>query len=163
MGGNVFSRRTLFSAAVGVLGSALSVVVVVPTVLSALSPLGSRSRAGRWRSAGRLEEFEIGRVRPAVVSIRRNDWSQSLDSKTVFVYRRSHDEVVVYSRSCTDLSCPLVFDSGSECFFCPCHGAIFGKDGKPMKGPPIAPLFRYATRVRDGELEIDLNSLPLMV
>jgi menaquinol-cytochrome c reductase iron-sulfur subunit len=163
MGGNVFSRRSLFSAAVGILGSAISIVVVVPSLLSALSPLGSRSRASRWRGAGRLEEFEIGRVQPAVVDVQRQDWSRSLESKTVFVYRRSVEEVVVYSRSCTDLSCPLVFDQGSECFFCPCHGAIFGKEGKPLKGPPVDPLFRYDTRVRDGELEIDLNSLPPMV
>ncbi len=159
----MFSRRMLLPAAVGIFGSAISMLVVLPTVLSALSPLRSRSRASRWRSAGRLEEFEVGRVQPAVVDIQRRDWSRSLDSKTVFVYRRSLEEVVVYSRSCTDLSCPLVFDSGSECFFCPCHGAIFGKEGMPMKGPPSEPLFRYEARVRDGELEIDLSSLPLMV
>ena len=137
--------------------------VVLPTVLSVLNPLRSRSRANGWRGAGRLEEFEVGRIQAAVVAIQRQDWSRSLESRTVYVYRRSLEEVVVYSRSCTDLSCPLVFDSGSECFFCPCHGAIFGKEGTPMKGPPTDPLFRYETRVRDGELEIDLNSLPPMV
>ena len=31
-----------------------------------------------------------------------------------------------------------------------------------MAGPPNKPLYRYANRVRDGVLEIDLFSLPPM-
>jgi menaquinol-cytochrome c reductase iron-sulfur subunit len=69
---------------------------------------------------------------------------------------------VVFSRNCTDASCPVVFDAGSDCFLCPCHGGVFSKDGTPLHGPPPRPLWRYAARVRAGVLEIDLNSLPPM-
>ena len=31
-----------------------------------------------------------------------------------------------------------------------------------MAGPPKEPLYRYATRIRDNILEIDLNSIPPM-
>ncbi len=144
-------------------GSAVMAAVVgIPALLSAISP-GWRSRpGGQWRTTGRLADFPLGTVQPAVVKVGRGDWAQTLESKTVYVYRLTDDQVVVYSRNCTDLSCPLVFDAGSECFFCPCHGGIFGKDGKPMAGPPSKPLYRYVTRIRDGELEIDLHSLPPM-
>lgn len=157
------SRRKWFAAAIGIAGGVMSLLMVVPTMLSALSPIKNHSRGSRWRRAGRLDEFTVGKIKIATIDVGREDWSRSLNSKAVFVYRRSDEEFVVYSRSCTDLSCPLVFDQGSECFFCPCHGAIFGKEGNPMKGPPLAPLFRYATRVREEQLEIDLNSLPPMV
>lgn len=157
------SRRNVLTSAIGILGGAISAFLVVPSFLSAISPLRYRSGTSRWRSAGPLDSFTVGRIQLVTVDIGREDWSRSLNAKAVFVYRRTNDDFVVYSRSCTDLSCPLVFDAGSECFFCPCHGAIFGKEGQPMKGPPLDPLFRYKTRVREGELEIDLNSLPSML
>lgn len=158
----MFDRRKWLSVLIQGGSAAIAAVVGIPALLSAISP-GWRARSsGQWRTAGRLADFPLGTVQPAVVEVGRGDWARSLENKTVYVYRRSDDEVVVYSRNCTDLSCPLVFDAGSECFFCPCHGGIFGKDGKPMAGPPSKPLYRYATRVRDGELEIDLYSLPPM-
>ena len=158
----MIDRRRRLSLLVGLGSTVAAAVIGIPAAISALSPVWNHRRAERWRSAGRIDRFPLERIEPAVVQVGRNDWARSLDSKTVYVYRRSADEVIVYSRNCTDLSCPLVFDAGSECFFCPCHGAIFGKEGNPMAGPPKRPLYRYANRVRDGELEIDLDSLPPM-
>lgn len=154
-------RRTLLTALMGTAGAVLSGVVAIPTLLSAVSPALVRRRAA-WRPVGRFEEFPIGQIVPAVVQVRRGDGAHSLDRKTVYVWRTTPQEAVVYSRNCTDLSCPVNFDPGSECFFCPCHGGIFAKDGAPMAGPPRVPLFRYANRRRDGKLEIDLYSLPPM-
>jgi Rieske Fe-S protein len=54
------------------------------------------------------------------------------------------------------------WDAGSQCFYCPCHGGIFDREGVPMAGPPPEPLYRYTTRVRDGVLEIDARSVPPM-
>lgn len=139
---------------------AIGAVCAVPAMVAALSPVWKGRTGERWASAGLLDEFTPGKIQPVIVQVQRGDWASTLDAKTVYVYRRSDNEVVVYSRNCTDLSCPLVFDAGSECFFCPCHGGIFGKEGNPMAGPSNQPLYRYSTRLRDGELEIDLYSLP---
>jgi len=158
----MFDRRKWLSVLIQGGGAALAAVVGIPALLAAISPAWRPRRGEQWRHAGRLEDFPLGTVKPAIVEVGRDDWARSLESKTVYVFRRSEDDVVVYSRNCTDLSCPLVFDAGSECFFCPCHGGIFGKDGKPMAGPPSKPLYRYVNRVREGELEIDLYSLPPM-
>ncbi len=158
----MIDRRKWLSVLVTGGGTALGLVLGLPALVAALSPAWKGRRGELWRSAGRLEDFVLRKVEPAVVQVQRGDWARSLDAKTVYVYRRSDAEVIVYSRNCTDLSCPLVFDPGSECFFCPCHGAIFGKEGNPMAGPPSVPLYRYTNRVRDGELEIDLYSLPPM-
>lgn len=158
----MIDRRKWLSVLIQGGSAAVAAVVGIPALLAAISP-GWRSRpSGQWRTTGRLEDFPIGKVQPAVIEVGRGDWARSLETKTVYVYRRSDADAVVYSRNCTDLSCPLVFDGGSECFFCPCHGGIFDKDGQPMAGPPSKPLYRYATRVREGELEIDLYSLPPM-
>jgi menaquinol-cytochrome c reductase iron-sulfur subunit len=156
------SRRKLLTLLLGAGGTVLSGVFVLPAVVAALSPAARRGPSSAWRAAGPLEEFPIGEVVPAIVEVEHGDTAYSLDRKAVYVWRTSGEEVVVYSRSCTDLSCPVHFDRGSECFFCPCHGGIFAKDGTPMAGPPPRPLYRYATRIENGVLEIDLFSLPPM-
>lgn len=158
----MIDRRRILRALVGGGSVVVTGILGIPALLCALSPSLKRRSGNAWRSAGPLDDFTLGKVEPAVVEVQRGDWAKSLDTKTVYVWRRSEDEVIVYSRNCTDLSCPVNFDPGSECFFCPCHGGIFGKDGRPMAGPPKVPLYRYANRVRDGELEIDLHSLPPM-
>ena len=156
------NRRNILVALMGLGGTMLSGVLMIPALLASLGPALNGRRATRWRSAGPLKAFPIHSVAQAVVKVRRGDWGRSLDAKAVYVWRKSAEEVVVYSRNCTDLSCPVRFDPGSECFFCPCHGGIFAKDGRPLAGPPREPLYRYANRVRDGVLEIDLASLPPM-
>ena len=158
----MIDRRGWLAALFAGGGAALGAIVAAPALVTAFSPALKRRQGERWISVGRLDTFALGEVQPAVIQVRRGDWAKSLDEKSVYVYRRSEGEVVVYSRNCTDLSCPLVFDTGSECFFCPCHGGIFGKEGNPMAGPPKLPMYRYSNRVREGELEIDLHSLPPM-
>jgi hypothetical protein len=69
-----------------------------------------------------------------------------LSRQGVYVWRPTDEEVVVFSRSCTDLGCPVIWDGGSQCFFCPCHGGIFARDGRRMAGPPDRELYRYANR-----------------
>jgi menaquinol-cytochrome c reductase iron-sulfur subunit len=156
------NRRNLLTAIMGAGGAVLSTVVALPALLSAASPLLQKRPREAWRPVGPIDDFLLDKVVKASVPVDRGDWARSLDVKAVYVWRKSSDDTVVFSRNCTDLSCPVNFDSGSECFFCPCHGGIFAKDGTPMSGPPKVPLYRYENRVRDGVLEINLYSLPPM-
>ncbi len=157
------NRRT-FSKIV-VTGGGLAVVgaVGVPVVLTAISPPLRRDEAEMWQPVGPLDDFVPGEVIKAVVPVPRDDWARSLRELGVFVLREAEEQVTVFSRNCTDLSCPIVWDPGSQWFFCPCHGGIFSKDGEPQAGPPKLPLYRYATRIREGVVEVDLNSVPPMI
>lgn len=144
-------------------GSLVAGVVGLPAAIVALSPSRRRSEAvENWQPVGKVEDFREGLMTKAVVPVPRADWSQSLREKGVFVIREGEVGITVFSRNCTDLSCPITWDPGSEWFFCPCHGGIFSKDGEAKAGPPRESLYRYSTRVRDGVLEIDLNSIPPM-
>jgi menaquinol-cytochrome c reductase iron-sulfur subunit len=137
-------------------------VVGIPSFLAGLSP-ALRKRDSRWRSVGRLDEFVIGAVRQSYALPDREAWPRTVAGDAVFVWRKADAEIVVFSRSCTDLGCPLDHDPGSGCFFCPCHGGIFAGDGSRLAGPPNGPMHRYAHRVRDQLLEIDLSSVPAAV
>lgn len=141
----------------------VSGILGIPALLAVLSPSLKRRQGESWQVVGRITEYPIGEVVKAVVEVPRDDWARSLRERGVFVLREAADRVVVYSRSCTDLSCPVTWDPGSHWFFCPCHGGIFSKDGEPKAGPPKIPLYRYRNRQRAGMLEIDVNSLPPMI
>lgn len=157
-------RRSLLKRLL-VQGVGLMVVGVagIPSLIAALSPaFGGRGRSV-WRPVGQLDAFPIQGVEKAVISGSRAGWPRSLKAQAVYVWRPAADEVVIFSRSCTDLGCPVTWDTGSEWFFCPCHGGIFAKNGDRVAGPPDRPLHRYAHRVRGGVVEIDLTSLPPMI
>jgi len=153
------TRRTLIGMLAAGGAMLISSIVAIPTFLSGVSP-ALRSRRSDWRSVGRAEEFAVRAVRPTFAASDPHAWPRSAADDTVFVWRKSEAEFVVFSRSCTDLGCPLDHDPGSGCFFCPCHGGIFAYDGSRLAGPPNGPMHRYAHRVRNGVLEIDLSSIP---
>lgn len=155
-------RRTVLEWGVNLVGLAVAGVLSIPGLLAVLAPAWSVRREPLWRPVGRLDDFRTGTVTPAVVDIPRRDAAGALRQQTVYLWRPDEGQVVVFSRNCTDLSCPVVYDPGSECFFCPCHGGIFAKNGDRLAGPPPRPLYRYAVRLRDGLVEIDLRSLPPM-
>lgn len=161
-GGRFMNRRTLLGLVVQGGGAAAAGVVGVPAVMTALSPMITARKGEAWRSIARLETFPVGQVSEGLVDPSRETWPPAVSPQAVYVWRPSEEDVVVFSRSCTDLGCPVTFDEGSECFLCPCHGGIFDKNGERMAGPPYRPLYRYRVRIRDGDIQVDLNSLPPM-
>ncbi len=146
------------------IGLVTAAMVGIPTMIAAFSPSWlHRSRRSRWRFLGAVDSLPLGEMRKIVVALPDEEWGEALRQKAVYAWRPAERQVIVYSRSCTDLGCPLTFDPGSQCFFCPCHGGIFDKNGERLAGPPNRPMYRYAARITEGgEIEIDLNSVPPM-
>lgn len=156
-------RRTWLEAVLKLSGLGIVGVLATSAIANIISPIFERRRGEVWKPLGLLDDFPVGEVSKAIVELSDDaTGSRSLQEKGVFVWRKSAEEVIVYSRNCTDLSCPVTWDEGSGWFYCPCHGGIFTQQGDPVAGPPSRPLYRYATRERDGVLEIELNSLPPM-
>ena len=153
-------RRTLFKWIVGFLGAAMSGIIAVPAIVCALSP-ATRRRPEAWRWVGALESFPVGQVVQAtVLSPPQEHHLEVVPAQAVYIWHRAEGEFIAFSRTCTDLGCAVKYDPGSEFYYCPCHGGIFNQSGEPVAGPPEKPLYRYATRVRAGALEIDLRSVP---
>jgi menaquinol-cytochrome c reductase iron-sulfur subunit len=153
------TRRTILTRAVQGIGLIITGVIGIPTLIHGLAP-GLRRRGEVWRGVGEPADFPPDEVRRAVVTVPTGDYTGQPRPQAVYVWNSPEEGIVVFSRNCTDLSCPVIWDGGSERFFCPCHGGIFTKRGEVVAGPPRRPLFRYATRIEDGQLQIDLDSLP---
>jgi menaquinol-cytochrome c reductase iron-sulfur subunit len=156
------SRRKIMKWVVAGIGASTGGILGVPAVTSILSPMiRHTSRAATWRPVGEVNQFPLGQIVAKKIETRL-EREFLTKPKDVYVWRKSESDFVIYSRSCTDLGCPVKFDPGSECFFCPCHGGIFSKEGERMAGPPKSPLYRYQFRIQDGFLEVDLSSVPLV-
>lgn len=142
------------------MGALVAAAVGIPAAITALSPVLRRRTDEAWRPLGPLAGFPLGTTRKALVELQRDDWATSLEVRAVYVWHSEEAGLVVFSRRCTDLGCPVVWDQGSTWFFCPCHGGIFDQEGTPRAGPPNRPLDRFEHRIREGVLEIDLVSAP---
>jgi cytochrome b6-f complex iron-sulfur subunit len=45
-------------------------------------------------------------------------------------------EVVALSDVCPHLGCKVRWDDAERGFLCPCHGGLFSKEGRALRGPP---------------------------
>ena len=63
-------------------------------------------------------------------------------------------DVVVLSSRCMHLGCPVRWTAAAQRFICPCHGGVYGFTGEVVGGPPVRPLDRFYTRMRNGQVEV---------
>jgi Rieske Fe-S protein len=66
--------------------------------------------------------------------------------------RAGEPRVVALAGQCTHQGCPTRFVEASRKFICPCHGGVFGFDGKPEGGPVVRSLAPWDARVHDGNV-----------
>lgn len=153
------NRRTASGLLVVGCSALVAGVVGIPVLVSGISP-ALKSRQPSWRPVGDLSNFPLDKVSQGKISAQRDAWPRAVGEQTVFVWRRSEADLIVFSRNCTDLGCPLEHEPGSGCFLCPCHGGIFSPDGHRLAGPVQTSMHRYSHRIREEILEIDIASIP---
>lgn len=133
-----------------------ALLVATPAIGYVLSPL-LRRRTSRWVVI--VKSSKPVTRRPLKVAYRYHDergYGVEEVRRTAFVMRDG-GELVVLSPLCTHLGCNVAFDEATELFECPCHGGKYDASGRVVDGPPPAPLRRFETRVRNGNLEIHLT------
>jgi cytochrome b6-f complex iron-sulfur subunit len=71
---------------------------------------------------------------------------------------RDEGGLYAISNICTHAGCTVRYEPQYPDFYCPCHGAVFDQDGRPVSGPVDTPLVQYALCVLDnGNVAIDAN------
>ena len=167
--GDGLTRRQFALRALVCAGAGMAVAVGLPVVGFAAAP-GMHSRVPRhwlstsiaptlrsdsWSSVGALADFDVGV--PKYVKVERHvvdGWVQENEPVGIHVVRQPDDQVVVFDPHCTHLGCPLAWSDGAGAFVCPCHGGSFSVDGDVLSGPPPLPMFRYETKIENGEVLI---------
>ncbi len=155
--GESMTRRKAFTVLGQALGGVAGAAVVLPAVGFALAPIFKQEKV-LWEPVGALADFTDETYRSVVFTIVPGIGEAG--KTTAYVRKGSeklHEDPTQYlaiSTRCAHLGCPVRFVSAAGNFICPCHGGVYDFQGKRIGGPPVRPLDRFQTRVRNGQVEI---------
>ena len=159
--GETVTRRRFMEGTALAAGGIASAAFALPALGFALGPVLEDTSRENWQSVGRERDFEddayvqrvinvvaeIGDPGKTTVYIRRFDPSRD-DA------RNEDQPYVAISTRCAHLGCPVRYIQASQKFVCPCHGGVYDFQGAVEGGPPVRPLDRFYTRVRNGNVEL---------
>jgi menaquinol-cytochrome c reductase iron-sulfur subunit len=167
--GETITRRRMMTLTAHGAGAAAAMAFTLPVLGFALgTPLFERPKA-IWTPVGRPEEFPDDTYIPKAVTMVHG--VGEIGKTTAYV--RAHNEAidgavsklpkdldgqvvpfVAMSTRCMHLGCPVRYVDAAKRFICPCHGGVYDFTGHPSGGPPVRPLDRFYTRIRNGQLEV---------
>jgi len=159
--GETVTRRRLMTGTVHVAGAVAASAFLLPALGFALGPVFEKHEQ-RWQAVGPIDEFPDDTYVPKVITI--VDGIGQAGKSTAYVRKRNpkidtdkpdaYNQYIAISTRCMHLGCPVRFVEAASRFICPCHGGVYNFEGKVDGGPPVRPLDRFYTRVRNGQLEL---------
>jgi menaquinol-cytochrome c reductase iron-sulfur subunit len=159
--GETITRRRMMTGTVHVAGAVATAAFVLPALGFALGPVFEKHEQ-RWQAVGPPDEFPDDTYVPKVLTI--VDGIGQAGKSTAYIRKRNakfdtdkpdeYNQYIAISTRCMHLGCPVRFVEAAQRFICPCHGGVYNFEGKVDGGPPVRPLDRFYTRVRNGQLEI---------
>lgn len=156
-----FARRQFLSRmtiALGVIGGG---AISVPGIGFVVAPLFSDAPL-EWRPVGKVDAFKVGAtVNVVFVDASPLPWAGVTANTAAWLRRTSEHEFIAFSVNCAHLGCPVRWLEKASLFMCPCHGGVYYEDGSVAAGPPPHPLSRYPVRVREGDVEIRTEPIPI--
>jgi menaquinol-cytochrome c reductase iron-sulfur subunit len=159
--GETITRRRVMTGAANVAGAVAASAFLLPALGFALGPVFEKHEQ-RWQAVGAIDEFPDDTYVPKVITI--VDGIGQAGKSTAYVRKRNakldtdkpdqYNQYIAISTRCMHLGCPVRFVEAAARFICPCHGGVYDFEGRVDGGPPVRPLDRFYTRVRNGQLEI---------
>ena len=150
------ARRKFLARVVKSVHTAITATVGVVAGGAILSPVFGK-REENWLPAASLTELPDGRPQPVTIRVARYDgYNQVIERRTVFLIKTGESAVAALDSTCTHLGCRVSWDMDAKVLRCPCHGGVYDTTGAVKAGPPPAPLARLATRVEDGQVQVQL-------
>jgi Rieske Fe-S protein len=159
--GETVTRRRFMSTTVNVAGAVAVSAIALPALGFALGPVFERTEL-KWQAVGTPDEFPDNTYVPKVVTIVAGIGQAG--KSTAYVRKRNpsidtdkpdkYNQYVAISTRCMHLGCPVRFVEAASRFICPCHGGVYNFEGLVDGGPPVRPLDRFYTRVRNGQVEL---------
>jgi menaquinol-cytochrome c reductase iron-sulfur subunit len=133
----------------------LSAGLGIPAVAYIVGPALQQEETQEWIPLGSTSKVELGTPTLFKANIvRKAGWITSEEELSVYLLTEDGRDFVAMSNICTHLGCRVRWIADQSQFFCPCHNAIFDKEGNVLQGPPPGPLDRFEVRVEEGTLYI---------
>jgi menaquinol-cytochrome c reductase iron-sulfur subunit len=162
--GETVTRRRFMTLSAHGAGAVAASAFLLPAVGFAVGPIFEEHKQ-HWQDVGAEDEFPDDTYVPKTITI--VDAIGEAGKSTVYVRKRNpqvdtdklpktfeYEKHVAISTRCMHLGCPVRYVSAAERFICPCHGGVYDFQGKVSGGPPVRPLDRFYTRVRNGRVQI---------
>ncbi len=149
-GSNRVSRRDFIKLTTGAIGGVIAAGVGIPSVGYLLAPALREDKASKPVVVANLADIPVGVPYPFSFTVTKvNGWERTASTFGGFILRKSQDpqDILLLSSRCTHLSCRVNWDEEAQGFLCPCHDAMFDKEGKVINGPPPEPLGHFEYQV----------------
>jgi menaquinol-cytochrome c reductase iron-sulfur subunit len=156
--GETMTRRAILSGGVVAAGGIASAAIALPAIGFALGPVFDEQEVP-WQNAGPPSDFAPDDYTPKTITIESSDVGEA-GKTTVYIRKGNSDlgespnEYVAISTRCAHVGCPVRWVGPAQRFVCPCHGGVYDALGRVEGGPPVRPLDRFKTRVRNGQVQI---------
>jgi menaquinol-cytochrome c reductase iron-sulfur subunit len=148
-------RRDFLAIATSAIGGLIGAALAIPAVAYVVGPALQRTGEGEWIRLGSTSKVELGIPTLFKAQIeRKSGWIVNQEEITAYVLTQDGREFIAMSNICTHLGCRVRWVGDQGRFFCPCHNAVFDKDGAVVAGPPPRPLDRYEVKVEDDQILI---------
>ena len=159
--GETVTRRRLMTGMAHGGGAIATAAILLPALGFALGPIFEKKEV-EWETVGKVNDFPDDNYVPRIFTETRGIGEAG---KTT-VYMRKHnpridgpkkdsyDDFVAISTRCMHLGCPVRYTEAAQRFICPCHGGVYHFTGSVEGGPPVRPLDRFYTRVRNGAVQV---------
>jgi menaquinol-cytochrome c reductase iron-sulfur subunit len=159
--GETVTRRRFMTGTVHTAGAVAGAAIVLPALGFAFGPVFEKTEQ-HWEAIGPVDDFTADQYVPKVFT--ETAGIGDVGKTTTYVRKHNpgvdgpqkdqYDAFVALSNRCMHLGCPVRYSAAAERFICPCHGGVYDFQGKRSGGPPVRPLDRFYTRVRNGQVEV---------
>jgi menaquinol-cytochrome c reductase iron-sulfur subunit len=163
--GETVTRRRFMTLTVHGAGATAVAAFTLPALGFAIGSAVFERPPVDWQAIGEPTDFPNDTYVPKVIT--ETPGIGEIGKTTVYVRAHNDDidgpidrsipgggEFIAISTRCMHLGCPVRYVEASERFICPCHGGVYDFTGQVSGGPPVRPLDRFYTRVRDGQVEL---------
>jgi menaquinol-cytochrome c reductase iron-sulfur subunit len=152
---NQISRRNFMGFATWAIGGLIGLGMGIPAVAYIVGPALKANSSQEWIRLGAASKVELDTPTLFKTTIeRQTGWIVNQEEISIYVLTENGRDFVAMSNICSHLGCRVRWIKEEEGFFCPCHNAIFNKEGQVVTGPPPKPLDRYEVKVEDNQLYV---------
>lgn len=149
------NRRDFLKGAIFSIGAAITAGMGIPAIAYIVGPALKKAENQEWLRLGSASKVEIGTPTLFKVKVKRQaGWIVNETELSVYVLTENGREFKALSNICTHLGCRVRWIANQEEFLCPCHNAIFDKEGNVVDGPPPRPLDQYQVKIENDQLYI---------
>ena len=147
-------RRSFLQVASACIGGLIGLAAGIPLIGFAISPAWKKEES-QWVDLGLVDRLKNSRYKKVNYTFTAKDgWVKATKKRSVYVTDVGDGNWDVFSRTCSHLGCLVRWDESQESFLCPCHGAVFDKNGAVVAGPPPRPLQKLEVKVEAGVLYV---------